>query len=127
MGEIIRLKCENKDMTGELRIGQGLKDNDPDVILENFPDAKRDRIRNAIDTGKIWNYRRVPALCKKCGSLTTVSVFETVGEEALSVVGKCECGHEAGTAVMLNVDDGVKVSCPECGGSMEIETIGFWD
>lgn len=127
MGEIIRINCENNDNTVELRIGQGMRDNDPDMILGYFPEDKRDRICNAIDSGKIWNYRIAPALCRKCGSFTTVPLFETFGDDVVRVAGTCECGHEIRTAVILNVDDDIKVSCPECGGRIEMKTVGFWD
>ena len=127
MGQIIRVRCENNDNTMELRIGQGIRDNNPDTILGDFPDARRESICAMIDAGKMWNYRRALALCRQCGSFTTVPLFETVGDDAVCVTGICECGHGIKTAVILSTDDEIGVTCPKCGGRIEMETIGFWD
>ncbi len=128
MGKILSLKCDNCDYSEELRIGSGIKDNDPDMVSGYFPDDRREIIHKITAARTVWNYRRIPVLCRKCGRFTTVPLFEALGNDTLRVAGKCGCGHEIRTAVLIKPEEGiVNVSCPKCGKRVRSEMIGLWD
>ncbi len=46
-------------------------------------------------------------------------------ERQKTFIGKCpKCSSET---KLLNLQEGSRADCPECGGSLEIQDTGHWD
>ena len=128
MGKIIQIRCDNCDYGAELHTGQGMRDNDPDVVSCYFPDSKREIIHSTMTAGKVWNYRKAPVLCRKCGRCTTVPLFVSPGDDGVRIAGVCGCGHDIRNVVLIQPDEGIlNVPCPKCGGRLSSAVTGFWD
>lgn len=128
MGEILQLKCENNDLNQELSIGQGIQDNTPENIINYFPKDKHEKIINIIKERRIWVFHRVPAMCRRCSQYVTVPLLEIKGDDPVRIAGNCSCGHSIRNAKIIDtLDQETIIQCPECGGRVSVERVGFWD
>ena len=128
MGQLMRAECPQCGYGVNLFVGGGRMDCDAETLLASLSEPDRNDLEAAISSGAsdLSIFRR-PFLCRSCGSLYAQPVvhYEWNGARQ-TMLGKCKtCGGSDGTD--LSGTDEADHACPQCGGNISLQRVGFWD
>lgn len=131
MGRSILLKCNKCGKTLEFRTGQGIRDNDPDMVLSHFDSETQPKLQKILsDTDRVdWDFSIILSVCRRDNTVKAVpAVFLTEGGTDRIITSDCGCGGEHDFYDDEDLEDGTAlIRCPECGADMEYFVNGFWD
>ncbi len=131
MGQIVSLRCENCGNKIDLQIGQGIRDNNLDIVLGYFDVTSQNLIKDSLSSaGKdaIWAYSRMIVSCDVNHNIQAVPTFHIIENREDRIVAiNCNCG---GTHTFISVDDiinGTGCKCPKCGKTFKYSISELWD
>ena len=133
MGTIVNLRCDNCDYEKDIQLGSGMMDYSAAGIVEHFTEEKDAEARSLLsepDVLKQWRYDRVLGQCPSCKRIASVPILTEKTGAHRRVGGGCVCGGMM--RLWILPDDAKRQSdempvCPDCGGALVPEQVGFWD
>ena len=131
MGSIIDIQCPKCGYKHSAAIGQGIRFNRLENVIEPFDKETKEKIRKAVgDSGSIWSAYREIGECKGCKKIVSGTVFILQDEKGnkTGFVTRCSCGGELkllGAEAILRGKK--KAQCPKCREILEIKATGNWD
>ena len=132
MGTLIKATCPKCAYEKNLAIGQGLRFNSLDKVLDIFDKESQTKIKKitAAYPKLNWNVTKEAARCDLCESISAEAVFtiKDVNGKGYRVISKCECGGMANVVSYEALSEKrLPLGCPKCGAVLKIDEIGHWD
>lgn len=125
MGRIVQVQCEKCGFRKKIFAGGGLKDCDPETILEALSEEGKKTLAHAVqdETGQI-SMTRVPYVCPACKEVYALPVVRyMLNDQEMELYGVCpQCGRTGG-----DVEEGAALYCPDCDGRLTLQQTGRWD
>lgn len=132
MGTMLKASCPKCGYEKNLSVGQGLRFNKLDKVLDLFDKESQAKIKKVTTAYPklFWSVTKEPASCDLCESITAVAVFtiKDATGKGLRVISKCECGGMANVAYYETLSaKRAMLGCPKCRAALKIDEIGHWD
>jgi hypothetical protein len=130
MGYYLETYCTKCQKKQTFRLGQGLRDNDPEKVISKFDSPEAEEVRKIIfskDIEKIWNFNTVLGVCADCRALLEVPFFTARfinNHSVADITRKCQCGK---TPDIITEPENQAIICPQCNHILEKKIIGYWD
>ncbi|MDO4187939.1 MAG: hypothetical protein Q4D29_03025 [Lachnospiraceae bacterium] len=129
MGLNIRLSCSGCKENSDYKIGQGLRDFDKEIIINQFS-SKQSEVSKALEQASIYNFEKVVGYCQDCntfGSFSKLTYF--LDDEQLIILDTCECGNTPKIVFEAKDADNaqLKIDCPRCSDKLEIQILDYFD
>ncbi|MCR5250813.1 MAG: hypothetical protein K6E50_09440 [Lachnospiraceae bacterium] len=125
MGQLISIKCDKCGYSRELQIGQGMLDHRIEIVAEAFEGEAKERVLKAAESGKTWDFRRLPGLCAGCREYYSVPVFASPALPEGRIIGACPEGYASSDIRLTEEELPGHITCPKCGRDAAMQR-GSW-
>lgn len=130
MGFKIIASCKKCTYEKNFMLGQGYQDYKIEAIIKYFQGDDKNKIRSLIEKNDIdrFLFNIYLTSCDSCRTINETPIIKIQTKSCISIcIGDSCKSCKKKLRILSQNNEITQVPCPNCGGILTIQNIGFWD